>query len=89
MRCLTLLALLASPCLAQQATPWAQTAGRATLKVTGPKAAKSVVPLAKFDPNLPQIVIEFRTIVSIGPSDLDQGESGASWCGRRRWRSTS
>lgn len=75
MRCLTLIVLLTSPCLAQQVTPWAETAGRATLKVARPTSTRSNVLPPKFDPDKPQIVIEFRALTA-RPEDFVSMKAG-------------
>ena len=76
MRCLTLFALLTCTCFAQQPTPWAQTAGRATLHVARPAAVGTQrAQQAKFDPNTPQICIELRTLTA-RPEDLATMKAG-------------
>ena len=70
MRCVTLFALLTCPCFAMQATPWAQTAGRASLALKpSVKVGKQGAQDERFDPNAPQICIEFRTLTA-RPNDL-------------------
>lgn len=83
MRCLTLLALLTCPCFAQQATPWARTAGRATMQpgsLTKASAVKRTEPVQRrhapeVDPNALQICVEFRTLMA-RPEDFASMKAG-------------
>ncbi len=70
MRFLPLLGLLTGICVAQQPTPWTQTAGRATLQTADRNASPSTqFGRPQIAPGTPQICVEFRTLTA-RPEDL-------------------